>query len=137
MTFLVLTAFVLLAMIGGIAGIVIEQQRDPSPAPWRNPAIRDAIFPVAGWGALFALDISVTLIGELRLPVTFKHLLGTLAVLVFYYAVLATLRLIYRSARRLRARLRARDRQPRFRPFPVLNSARLSHPFRERGFGCG
>ena len=126
MTFLLLTVLVLLAIVGGIAGIWIERQRDPSPTPRLNPAMRDALFPIAGWGSLFALDIGVTLVGDQRLPVTLKHLLGTLAVLVFYYAVLATLRLIYRSARRILARLLSRDRPARFRPLPVVS--RLAFP---------
>ena len=78
MTFLLLTVLVLLAIVGGIAGIWIERQRDPSPTPRLNPAMRDALFPIAGWGSLFALDIGVTLVGDQRLPVTLKHLLGTL-----------------------------------------------------------
>ena len=126
MTFLLLTALVLLAMVGGIAGIWIERQRDPSPTPRGNPAMRDALFPIAGWGSLFALDTAVTLVGEQRLPMTLKYLLGTLAVLIFYYAVLATLRLIYRSARRIHARLLSRDRPARFRPLPVVG--RLPFP---------
>ena len=82
--------------------------------------MRDALFPIAGWSALFALDSGVTLIGEQRLPLRFKHLLGTLAVLIFYYAVLATLRLIYFSTRRILARLRSPDQPPGFRPLPFV-----------------
>jgi hypothetical protein len=118
--FLVLTALVLLAILGGIAGIWIERQRDPSRTARRNSAMRDALFPIAGWGSLFVLDSGVTLIGEQRLPLRFKHLLGTLAVLIFYYAVLATLRLIYFSTRRILARLRSPDQPPRFRPLPFV-----------------
>ena len=126
MTFLILTAFILLAIMGGIARIWIERQRDPIRAARHNPAIRDVPFPISGWGSLFALDIGVTLIGEQRLPVRFKHLLGTLAVLIFYYAVLATLRLIYFSTRRILARLHSPDQPPRFRPLPFVG--RLAFP---------
>jgi hypothetical protein len=119
-TFLVLTALLLLAMMGGVAGILLEHQRDTSRAAWHNPAIRDALLPIAGWGSLFALDFSVTLVGGHRLPVGFKHLLGTLAVLFLYYAVLSTLCLIYRSARRIHARLRSDDKPMRSRAIPYL-----------------
>jgi hypothetical protein len=125
-TFLILTALILLAIVGGIAGIWIERQRDPSLTSRHNPAMRDALLPIAGWGSLFLLDSGVTLIGEQRLPLRFKHLLGTLAVLIFYYAVLATLRLIYFSTRRILARLRSPDQPPRFRPLPFVAAS----PFR-------
>jgi hypothetical protein len=82
LTFLILTALLLLAMTGGVAGILLELRRETARAAWRNPAIRDALLPIAGWGSLFALDFSVTLAGEDRLPVGVKHLLGTLAVLL-------------------------------------------------------
>jgi hypothetical protein len=120
-TFLILTALLLLAMMGGVAGILLERPRDTSRAAWRNPAIRDALLPIVGWGALFALDVSVTLVGEDRLPVGVKHLLGTLAVLLLYYAVLSTLRLIWRSTRRIHARLRSDDKPMRFRAIPYLS----------------
>jgi hypothetical protein len=125
-TFLILTALILLAIVGGIAGIWIERQHDSSLTSRRNPAMRDALFPIAGWGSLFVLDSGVTLIGEQRLPVRFKHLLGTLAVLIFYYAVLVTLRLIYLSTRRILARLRSPGQPPRFHPLPFVG--RLAFP---------
>jgi hypothetical protein len=95
-------------------------KRNARRGAWHNPAIRDALFPVAGWASLFALDAGVSLIGEQRLPESFKHLLGTLAVLLFYYAVLSTVRLIYRSARRIHARLQSGNRRVTWRAIPVL-----------------
>jgi hypothetical protein len=120
MTFLILSALLLLAMMGGVAGVFLERRRDTSRAAWDNPAIHDAILPIVGWGALFVLDFAVALIGEHRLPVGIKHLLGTLAVLLFYYAVLSTLCLVYRSARRIHARLRSDDRPMTRRAIPFL-----------------
>jgi hypothetical protein len=126
MKFAVLTALVLLAMLGGLAGIYLEQRRAPTQPAWRNFAVRDALFPVAGWASLFVLDIAVALAGGQSLPVGLRHLLGTLAVLLLYYAVLATLRLIYRSFRRLYVHFRAGGEPPAWRAIPVLG--RLAFP---------
>src|SRR5262249_44641561 len=125
-TLSVLTALLLLAMLGASAGVLLENQRNPSRSLWSNPAVRDALLPLAGWGSLFALDFSVTLVGEHRMPVGFKHLLGTLALLLLYYAVLSTLYLIYRSGERALARLRPDERPVRSRAIPFLS--RLAFP---------
>jgi len=124
MKFAVFTALVLLAMLGGVAGIYLERRRAPAQPAWRNPAVRDALFPIAGWASLFVLDVAVALAGGQDLPVGFRHLLGTLALLLLYFAVLATLRLIYRSFRRLHAGIRGRPLA--WRPIPFLG--RLAFP---------
>jgi hypothetical protein len=121
-----LTALVFVAILGGMAGILLERQRAPAQPGWRNPAVRDALLPIAGWASLFMLDRAVALIGAHNLPVRPKHLLGTLAVLLLYYALLATLRLIYCSARRVAARLGG-DRQP-YQPRAVPLLGRLRFP---------
>ncbi len=125
-TVLVFTALLFLAILGGLGGIFLERQRAPAQPPWRNPAIRDALLPVAGWASLFGLDFAVALVGAQNLPLGLKHLLGTLAVLLLYYAVFATLRLIYRSLRRIEARLRS-DRQP-IKPRAIPFLGRLKFP---------
>jgi len=126
LTVLVFTALLFLAILGGVAGIVLEKQRSPAQRSWCNPAIRDALLPIAGWASLFGLDFAVALVGAQNLPVRFKHLLGTLAVLLLYYAVLSTLRLIYRSLRRVEARMRS-DRQP-IKPRAIPFLGRLKFP---------
>ena len=102
-TLISLTAFLFLAIIGGIGGIVLEGHRLAKGAD--NPATRDAMWPIIGWGVLFALYLAVEYVGAQNLTAEFRMQLGTLAVLPFYYAVLATLRLIWRSGRRIQARL--------------------------------
>jgi len=124
-TVLAFTALLFLAILGGVAGILLERQRAPAQPAWRNPAIRDAVLPIAGWGSLFGLDGAVALIGAQNIPVDIKHLLGTLAVLLLYYALLATLRLIYRSLRRVAARLRPRRQPPAPRAVPWLGRLRF------------
>lgn len=123
--FLAFTAFLLLAMVGGVAGIVLERRQGTAPAPWRDGAARDALMPVAGWGSLIVLNPAVTLIGGTALPVGVLHLIGTFAVLLLYYAVLSTLRLIYRSLRRIHAAVRAGGGRYRPRPLPVLGRLRF------------
>jgi len=125
-TFVGFTLLVFLAVIGGIAGILIESQRERAPPARRNPAVRDALFPVAGWTAFFALYALVVAIGDENMPVAFKHLLGTLAVLLFYYAVLATFVLILVSIRRIALRLRY-SHQP-IRPLLIPVLGRLAWP---------
>jgi hypothetical protein len=120
LTVLAFTVLLFLAIVGGVAGIFLERQRSPSQRPWRYPAVRDALLPIAGWASLFVLDLAVALVGAQTLPVGVKHLLGTLAVLLLYYAVLSTLRLIYRSLRRIWACMRSDGRPFEPRPFPVL-----------------
>src|SRR5258706_15954649 len=98
--FLALTALLFLGMVGGIAGIVLENREDAAQPPWRRDSVHDVMLPIAGWGSLVLLHAAVVLVGEESLGTGFKHLLGTLALLLFYYAILATLRLIYRANRR-------------------------------------
>lgn len=126
LTALALTGLLLLAILGGVAGILLERQHAPAQPAWRNPAVRDALLPIAGWASLFALDFAVALIGAQNLPIGIKHLLGTLAVLLLYYALLATLRLIYRSLRRIAARL-GRERHP-YKPRVIPLLGRLKFP---------
>jgi hypothetical protein len=123
--FLVLTALLFLGIIGGIGGIILENREGPS-SPWRSAAARDALFPILGWTSLVALHLVVLAIGDENLNLRVKHLLGTLAVLPFYYAILATLRLIYRSARRVVARFTSSAASIRWRPIPFLS--RLAFP---------
>lgn len=124
-TLFVLAAFILLAIMGGIAGIAIEHARDPARSFGRNPAVRDALLALVGWAALFALSVAVDLVGE-RLTLEFKHLLGALVMLPFYHAVLSTARLIYVSARRIYARMRSAAEPYRPRRVPFLH--RLAAP---------
>ena len=126
LTVLAFTVLLFLAIVGGVAGIVLERPRSPAQRPWRYPAVRDALLPIAGWASLFALERAVALVGAEILPVGFKHLLGTLAVLLLYYAVLSTLRLIYRSLRRIWARMRSDE--PPFAPRPIPVLGRLAFP---------
>ena len=108
-TFFALTVFVFLAIVGGIAGVILESRRDPATSPGRNPAARDALFPILGWGSLFALYLWIDLVGAQNLTFEFKTQLGTLAALPFFYAILSTARLIWRSVRRIYARMRRRE----------------------------
>jgi hypothetical protein len=110
----------------GWRGILLERQRAPAQRPWDNPAIHDAVLTIAGWASLFVLDLAVALIGAQNIPVRIRHLLGTLAVLLLYYALLATLRLIWRSLRRIAARLRPGRQPSRPREIPLLG--RLKFP---------
>lgn len=120
---ILLTAFLFLAIVGGLIGIVLEGRRIKAGEP--NPALRDAIFSVAGWAALFGLYLAIEFIGAQNLTAEFRMQLGTFAVLPFYYAVLATAWLIWRSARRIHARLL--NREPvAWRAVPLLG--RLAFP---------
>jgi len=122
-SFILLTALLFLAIVGGIIGIVLEGRRRPADA--YNPATRDTLYPIAGWAVLFALYLAIELVGAQNLTVEFRMQLGTFAVLPFYYAVLATAWLIWRSARRIHARLL--NRAPvAWRAVPVLG--RLAFP---------
>jgi hypothetical protein len=120
-TLFLLAALILLAMVSGLAGIVIEQQRDPARSPWRNPAVHDALLAVVGWAVLFAVSFAVELVGE-RLTLEFRHLLGALVMLPFYHAVLSGLRLVYVSARRIHARMGSTMTPYRPHPIPLLQS---------------
>lgn len=122
-SFFVITAFLFLAIAGGIVGIVLEGR--PLPAGARNPATHDAVYPVVGWAALFALYLAIEFVGAQNLTLEFRMQLGTFAVLPFYYAVLATGWLIWRSARRIHAWLAGRGRVA-WRSVPLLG--RLAFP---------
>jgi hypothetical protein len=123
LAFILLTTFLFLAIVGGLIGIVLEGRRVPPGAS--NPALRDAIYPLAGWAALFALYLAIEYVGAHNLTLEFRMQLGTFAVLPFYYAVLATAWLIWRSARRVHAR--ARHREPvTWHAVPLLG--RLAFP---------
>ena len=103
-TFVAITAFIFLAIVGGLIGIVLEGRRISSSVA-HNPATQDTVFPIVGWASLFALYLALQLVRDEDLTPEFKTLLGTLAVLPFFYAVLATAWLIWRSARRIHASL--------------------------------
>jgi hypothetical protein len=126
LTVLAFTALFFLAILGGVAGILLERQRAPAQSFWDNPAVRDALLPIAGWMSLVGIDAAVAWVGAQNIPIRIRHLLGTLAVLVLYYALLATLRLVYRSARRIAARLRS-GRQP-YQPRAIPLLGRLRFP---------
>jgi hypothetical protein len=123
---LILAAFVLVAMVGGVVGIALERRSSPAQPALQNAAVRDALLPVAGWASLAALYGFLVLFGEYELPAAIKHLLATFALVLYFYAALATLRLIYRSGRRIVARILAPKEPPVFRPLPVLG--RLAFP---------
>jgi hypothetical protein len=118
MALVLLTAFLFLAIVSGIAGLMIEAPRAGEQGALRNPAVRDALWVVPGWATVLATHFAVELVGPANLTLEFRHLLGALVVLPFYHAALATLRLIYVSARRIYAHLRGGVYQPR--PIPFL-----------------
>jgi hypothetical protein len=120
---ILLTAFLFLAIVGGLIGIVLEGRRVPALA--HNPATRDTMFPIVGWATLFAIYLLVEYVGAQNLTLEFRMQLGTFAVLPFYYAVLATAWLTWRSARRIVARLRGREPMV-WRTVPLLG--RLAFP---------
>jgi len=124
-SFLVITAFLFLAIVGGIVGIVLEGRRIPAGSGTHNPATRDTVYPIVGWAVLFIIYLAVEYVGAESLTAEFKMQLGTLAVLPFYYAVLATARLIWVSGRRIVARLRGRE-PVAWRGVPLLG--RLAFP---------
>jgi hypothetical protein len=102
--FLVITIFIFVAIVGGLIGIILEGRRAPIGVR-NNPATTDVVYPIVGWAVLFVLYLALEFVGDENLTPEFKTQLGTLAVLPFFYAALATVRLIWRSARRIYARL--------------------------------
>jgi hypothetical protein len=80
------------------------------------------VFPIVGWGTLFALYLAIEFVGVQNLTAEFRTQLGTFAVLPFYYAMLATLWLIWRSARRIVARLRGQEPVVVWRAIPFLDA---------------
>jgi hypothetical protein len=108
-TFIALTLFIFLAIVGGIIGIILEGQHVPAGSGVHNPATHDTVFPIVGWAVLFALYLAVEYIGAQSLTAGFKAQLGTFAVLPFFYGMLATGWLIWRSVRRIHAWMRGRE----------------------------
>ena len=102
--FVVITIFIFVAIVGGLIGIILEGRRAPVGVR-HNPATTDVVYPIVGWAILFVLYLALEAVGDENLSPEFKTQLGTFAVLPFFYAALATARLIWRSARRIYARL--------------------------------
>jgi hypothetical protein len=119
-SFIGLTTLIFLAMTGGIAGIAIESQRTPSLAALRNPAMRDALLAIVGWAALFVLYFAIAFVGVSNMTLEFRQQLGALVTLPLYHAIIATLRLIYLSARRVHAWWRADSAPVRPHAIPFL-----------------
>jgi hypothetical protein len=125
LAFALLTAFLFFAIIGGIVGIVLEGRRIPAGSGAHNPATRDTVYPIVGWAVLFAIYLLLEFVGAQNLTAEFRMQLGTFAVLPFYYALIATAWLIWRSARRIAARISG-NAPVIWRRVPVLG--RLAFP---------
>jgi hypothetical protein len=106
--FVAITAFIFLAIVGGLIGIVLEGRRIPPGSGAHNPATHDTVFPIVGWASLFALYLALQFVAADEMTFGFKTQLGTVATLLFCYASLATAWLIWRSARRIHARVTGR-----------------------------
>jgi hypothetical protein len=106
--FVAITAFIFLAIVGGLIGIVLEGRRIPPGSGAHNPATRDAVFPIVGWASLFALYLVLEFVVDGELTPGFKAQLGTLAKLLLFYAALSTAWLIWRAARRIHASITGR-----------------------------
>ena len=100
--FVAITIFIFLAIAGGVIGIILEGRRIPAGGA-DNPATHDTVFPIVGWATLFALYLALLLVRDDDMTPEFKAQLGTLAVVPFFYAVLATAWLIWPSARPIHA----------------------------------
>jgi len=122
-SFIALTLFIFLAIVGGIIGIVLEGRRIEGSGA-HNPATHDTVFPIVGWAILFALNLAIEYVGAQNLTTGFKSQLGTLAVLPFFYGILTTGWLIWRSGRRIHARLRGRE-PVAWRTIPLLHALRF------------
>jgi hypothetical protein len=103
--FVAITAFIFLAIVGGLIGIVLEGRRIAAGSGAHNPATRDTVFPIVGWASLFALYLALEFVAADEMTFELKTQLGTVATLLFCYAALATAWLIWRSARRIHASL--------------------------------
>ena len=104
--FVAITIFIFLAILGGLAGIVLEGRRMAPGGD--NPATHDTVFPIVGWATLFALYLALLFVRDEDMTPGFKAQLGTLAVVPFFYAVFSTAWLIWRSARRIHAAITGR-----------------------------
>ena len=123
LTFVALTLFIFLAIVGGIIGIMLEGRRiEGSDA--HNPATHDTVFPIVGWAILFALYLAIEYVGAQNLTAEFKTQLGTLAVLPLIYSAMVTAWLIWRSARRIDAWLRGAE-PVAWRTVPYLGRLRF------------
>src|SRR4051794_34827235 len=120
--FVAITIFIFCAILGGVAGIILEGRRMPPGGD--NPATRDTLFPIVGWATLFALYLALLFVRDDEMTSGFKDQLGTLAVVPLFYAVLATAWLIWRSARRIHAAL-SRQWPVRWRTIPLLDRLRF------------
>jgi hypothetical protein len=106
--FIAITAFIFLAIVGGLIGIVLEGRRIPAGSGAHNPATHDTVFPIVGWASLFALYLALGFVADDEMTFEFKTQLGTVATLLFFYAALATAWLIWRSGRRIHASITGR-----------------------------
>jgi hypothetical protein len=106
--FVAITAFIFLAIVGGLIGIVLEGRRIPAGGAEHNPATHDTVFPIVGWASLFALYLALEFVADDEMTFGFKTQLGTLATLLLLYATLSTAWLIWRSARRIHAHVTGR-----------------------------
>jgi hypothetical protein len=91
--------------VGGLIGIVLEGRRIAPGSGAHNPATHDTVFPIVGWASLFALYLALLFVADDDMTLELKTQLATVATLLFCYAALATAWLIWRSARRIHARL--------------------------------
>src|SRR3954468_22089540 len=123
-TFVVLTIFLFLAIVGGIGGIILEGRRIPPGSGAANPATHDTVFPIVGWASLFALYLAIEYVGAQNLTAEFRDQLRTLAVLPLFYSVFATAWLIWRSARRVYGWFRGAEPVV-WRPIPYLGRLRF------------
>jgi hypothetical protein len=121
--FAAITVFIFLAIAGGIIGIILEGRRS-SESGADNPATHDTVFPIVGWATLFALYLALLFVSDDDMTPEFKAQLGTLAVVPFFYAVLATAWLIWRSARRIHASMTGHW-PVRWRTIPYLGALRF------------
>src|SRR5262249_35401916 len=106
--FIAITAFIFVAIVGALAGMVLEARRIPPGSRAHNPATQDTVFPIVGWVCLFALYRALEFVAAEQMTWGFKIQLRTLVPLLLCYAVLAPIWLIWRSARRIHASMTGR-----------------------------
>jgi len=122
--FVAITAFIFLAIVGGLIGIVLEGRRIPPGSGVHNPATRDTVFPIVGWASLFALYLALEFVADDEMTFELKTQLGTVATLLLCYAALSTAWLIWRSARRMHASVTGRW-PVAWRSIPFLRTLRF------------